>query len=159
MEFFEFFYKLKNVYGAELYEHLKGWDDSLMDYNPDYNQFPSICVSTFAICIGVFVLFYYLLNSPRFNRWWSWLIMLIIVGASAFGWGYQVVNTDIVSQSIAPSLITKIGSLNATMFGLYNMVLAAIIFFVLTLALRHWSKNCKHSPWTSLFTRINRKLI
>lgn len=128
-----------------------------MDYNPDYNQFPSICVSTFAICIGVFVLFYYLLNSPRFNRWWSWLIMLIIVGASAFGWGYQVVNTDIVSQSIAPSLITKIGSLNATMFGLYNMVLAAIIFFVLTLALRHWSKNCKHSPWTSLFTRINRK--
>ena len=159
MEFFEFFYKLKNVYGAELYEHLKGWDDSLMDYNPDYNQFPSICVSTFAICIGVFVLFYYLLNSPRFNRWWSWLIMLIIVGVSAFGWGYQVVNTDIVSQSIAPSLIAKIGSLNATMFGLYNMVLAAIIFFVLTLALRHWSKNCKHSPWTSLFTRINRKQI
>ena len=157
MEFFEFFYKLKNVYGAELYEHLKGWDDSLMDYNPDYNQFPSICVSTFAICIGVFVLFYYLLNSPRFNRWWSWLIMLIIVGASAFGWGYQVVNTDIVSQSIAPSLIAKIGSLNATMFGLYNMVLASNIFFVLTLALRHWSKNCKHSPWTSLFTRINRK--
>ena len=157
MEFFEFFYKLKNVYGAELYEHLKGWDDSLMDYNPDYNQFPSICVSTFAICIGVFVLFYYLLNSPRFNRWWSWLIMLIIVGASAFGWGYQVVNTDIVSQSIAPSLITKIGSLNATMFGLYNMVLASIIFFVLTIAFRHWSKNCKHSPWTSLFTRINRK--
>ena len=103
------------------------------------------------------MLFYYLLNSPRFNRWWSWLIMLIIVGASAFGWGYQVVNTDIVSQSIAPSLIAKIGSLNATMFGLYNMVLAAIIFFVLTLALRHWSKNCKHSPWTSLFTRINRK--
>ena len=159
MEFFEFFYKLKNVYGAELYEHLKGWDDSLMDYNPDYNQFPSICVSTFAICIGVFVLFYYLLNSPRFNRWWSWLIMLIIVGASAFGWGYQVVNTDIVSQSIAPSLIAKIGSLNATMFGLYNMVLASIIFFVLTLALRHWSKNSKHSPWTSLFTRINRIYI
>ena len=55
MEFFEFFYKLKNFYGVELYEHLKGWDDTIMDYNPDYNQFPSICMSTFAICLIAFV--------------------------------------------------------------------------------------------------------
>ena len=74
MEFFEFFYKLKNFYGVELYEHLKGWDDTIMDYNPDYNQFPSICMSTFAICLIAFVLFYYVFNSPRFNRWWSWII-------------------------------------------------------------------------------------
>lgn len=129
MEFFDFFYKLKNVYGAELYDHLKGWDDSLMGFRPDYNQFPSIFISTVAICLLAFLLFYYVLNSPRFNRWWSWLIMLVIVGVSAFVWGYQVVNADIVSQSIAPSLIERIGSLNASMFGLYNMILAIIIFW------------------------------
>ena len=157
MEFFEFFYKLKNFYGVELYEHLKGWDDALIDYNPDYNQFPSICVSTFAICIAAFVLFYYVFNSPRFNRWWSWLIILLVVGASAFGWGYQVVNVDVVSQSIAPSLIAKIGSLNAIMFGLYNSLLAAVVFLVLSMVFRHWSKNCKHSPWTSIISRVNRK--
>lgn len=156
MEFFDFFYKLKNVYGIELYEHLKGWDDSLMDYNPGYNQFPSIFISTVAICLFAFLLFYYVFNSPRFNRWWSWLIMLVIVGVSAFVWGYQVVNADIVSQSIAPSLIEKIGSLNASMFGLYNMILAIIIFWVFSIVFRHWSKNCKHCPWTSIVTRINR---
>ena len=157
MEFFEFFYKLKNFYGAELYEHLKGWDDAMMDYNPDYNQFPSICASTFAICCVAFVLFYYVINSPRFNRWWSWLIVLIIVGGSAYGWGYQVVNVDVINQSIAPSLIAKIGLLNATMFGLYNSLLATVIFLVLSIGLRHWSKNCKHSPWVSIISRINRK--
>ena len=157
MEFFEFFYKLKNFYGAELYEHLKGWDDAMMDYNPDYNQFPSICASTFAICCVAFVLFYYVINSPRFNRWWSWFIVLIIVGGSAYGWGYQVVNVDVINQSIAPSLIAKIGLLNATMFGLYNSSLATVIFLVLSIGLRHWSKNCKHSPWVSIISRINRK--
>lgn len=157
MEFFEFFYNLKNFYGVELYEHLKGWDDSLMDYNPDYNQFPSICVSTFAICIIAFVLFYYVINSPRFNRWWSWLIVMVGVGVGAYAWGHYVVNVDIISQCIAPSLIAKIGTLNAIMFGVYNCLLSIFIFFVLSLALRHWSKNCKHSPWTSLITRINKK--
>ena len=157
MELFEFFYKLKNFYGAELYEHLKGWDDAIMDYNPNYNQFPSICVSTFAICCIAFVLFYYVINSPRFNRWWSWLIVLIVVGGSAYGWGHQVVIVDVINQSIAPSLITKIGVVNATMFGLYNSLLAIIIFFVLSIGLRHWSKNCKHSPWMSIISRINRK--
>lgn len=134
----------------------KGWDDSLMGFRPDYNQFPSIFISTVAICLLAFLLFYYVLNSPRFNRWWSWLIMLVIVGVSAFVWGYQVVNADIVSQSIAPSLIERIGSLNASMFGLYNMILAIIIFLVFSIVFRHWSKNCKHCPWTSIVTRINR---
>lgn len=82
--------------------------------------------------------------------------MLVIVGVSAFVWGYQVVNADIVSQSIAPSLIERIGSLNASMFGLYNMILAIIIFLVFSIVFRHWSKNCKHCPWTSIVTRINR---
>lgn len=157
MEFFDFFYRLKNFYGVELYEHLKGWDDALMDYNPDYNQFPSICISTVAICAIVFVLFYYVINSPRFNRWWSWLIALAVVGISAYVWGFQVVNVDVLSQSIAPSLISKIGSLNAVMFGMYNSMFSILVFFVLSLLLRHWSKNCKHSPWTSLFSRKNRK--
>ena len=157
MEFFEFFYKLKNFYGVELYEHLKGWDDTIMDYNPDYNQFPSISTSTFAICLIAFVLFYYVFNSPRFNRWWSWIIVLVTVGASTYSWGYRVVNVDIISQSIAPSLIAKIGTLNATMFGLYNLILSIVVFFVLSMCFRHWSKNCKHSPWISITSRINKR--
>ena len=160
MEFFDFFYQLKQFYGAELYQHLKGWDDSFMGvggFNPDYNQFPSICTTTFTICIVAFVVFYYVINSPRFNRWWSWLLTLLIVGISAFGWGYQVVNVDVVSQCIAPSLSPYIGSLNAIMFGLYNCLLAILVFFILSLAFRHWSKNCKHSPWISIVSRVNRK--
>ena len=157
MELFEFLYKFKNVYGAELYGHLKGWDDSLMDYNPNYNQFPSICISTLAICVVVFLLFYYVINSPRFNRWWSWLLTIAIVCISTYIWGYQVVNTDIINQSIAPSLIDKIGSLNAIMFGVYNMIVSCLIFCFLTIAFRHWSKNCKHSPCISFITRLNRK--
>ncbi len=152
MSFFEFPYQIKNFYGAELYEHLKGWDDNLMDYNPDYNQFLSIFGSTLLIAVVLFVAYYYIINHPRFNRWWSWLIFISVAGLLAYGWGFNVVNVDILNRSIAPSLINHIGATNAIMFGIYNMIFEVIVFLVFTLLFRHWSKNCKHSPWKSLLT-------
>ena len=85
------------------------------------------------------------------------MIVLVTVGASTYSWGYRVVNVDIISQSIAPSLIAKIGTLNATMFGLYNLILSTVVFLVLSMCFRHWSKNCKHSPWISITSRINKR--
>lgn len=155
MELFEFFYKLRNFYGVELFNHLKGWDDSMMGFNPDYNQFPSIFLSTLGIALGMFLIYYYFANSPRFNRWWNWLIELAVVAISSFEYGCLVVNMDIRSGNIAPSIVSYIGSTNALMFGIYNMLLASLMFVLFSLLFRHWSKNCKHSPWTSVFTRLN----
>lgn len=149
MGLFDWIYGLKFLYGAELFEHLKGWDDSMMDYNPDYNQFPSILFSVLLICIVFFILYYYIINHPRLNRWWCWLIDLIVIIILTFYWGYNVVNVDIINGNIAPSLIDKIGSINAISFGIYNAVLASLIYLILTLLFRHCSKNCKHSPWKS----------
>lgn len=157
MEFFDLFYRWKTFYGEALFEHLKGWDDTLMDYNPNFNQFPALFFWTIGIAIAVFVLYYYIINSTRLVKWWHWLVTMAIVGGAAFGVAYHTVNVDVVNNVIAPSLQPYVGFNNALMFGIYNMGLAMLLYFAFTLLFRRWSKNCKHSPWILLTTRINNK--
>lgn len=155
MNLFELPYAIKDFYGASLFDHLKGWDDSLMGFNTAYYQFASIFGSTVGMAVLAFILFYYVINSPRFNRWWSWLIVLLVSMCLAFGYGFQVVNVDIVNNGIAPSLQGQIGASNAILFGIYNSIFCGLIFFVLSELFRWWSRNCKHSPWTLLPTKLN----
>lgn len=156
MDFLDWIYSFK-FYGAELFDHLKGWDDEIMDYNSAYYQFLSIFVSIFLAAFVIFICYYYIGNNPRFNRWWNWLIELVLVFIFAGWWGYHVVAVDIQNGAIAPSIVDKISYNNAIFFGFYNAILASIIFILLTLLLRHWSKNCKHSPYTSLITKMKKQ--
>ena len=151
MEIFEFFYRLKGFYGERLFEHLKGWDDSLMDYAN--NHFPVIFIVMMFITVVVFLFYYYFLNHPRFNRWWHWLIALGISGFFSLLCGYFTVMSDVWSGNIAPSLIDGIGPVNAMMFGIYNFVLSVLFFFLFSLLFRRWSRNCKHSPWKLIIGR------
>ena len=73
MEFFSLFYQL-NVYGQDLFYHLKGWDNGMQDFVAANNQFPTIWLVTFFSALLVFVVYYYILNHPRFNKVWHWLI-------------------------------------------------------------------------------------
>ena len=156
MDFLDWIYSFK-FYGADLFEHLKGWDDEIMDYNSAYYQFLSIFASIFGVALVVFLCYYYIANNPRFNRWWNWLLELVSVFIFTGWWGYHVVEVDIESGAIAPSLVEKISYNNAILFGLYNAILASIIFFLLTLLFRHLSKNCKHSPYTSIITKMKKQ--
>ena len=157
MNFFDFFYRWKSFYGDALYEHLKGWDATCMCYNPDFNQFPALFLWTVGVAAGVFVLYYYIINSPRLTKWWHWLISMAIVAGIAYGLGFRTVDVDVINGSISPDLQPYIGHNSALMFGIYNMVLAMLFYFVFTLLFRRWSRNCKHSPWILLTTKLNNR--
>lgn len=157
MDFFDFFYRWKSFYGAQLFEHMKGYDDAIMDYNTNFNQFPSLFLWTIGIVVIVFVLYYYIINSPRLAKWWHWLISLVIVAGLTCFVGFRTVNVDVINQNITPSLQPYIGHNNAMMFGIYNMMLAVLFYFVFTLLFRRWSRNCKHSPWVLLTTKLYNK--
>lgn len=150
---FEFLFRLKQLYGAALFEHLKGWDDAIADYNPDFCRFPMLFGVIVGSAIIGFFLYYYIINNPRFNRWWSWLIFLAVVGAASYSYGAYVVSSDIAMDNIAPSLQNLIGMTNCIYFGLYCMVVSMLLFFILSMLFRRWSRNCKHSPWKLLIRK------
>ena len=154
MEFFSFFYQL-NVYGQDLFYHLKGWDNGMQDFVAANNQFPTIWLVTFLSAALIFVVFYYILNHPRFNRLGHWFITLLILAVGIFVWSRGLVMADLSGASMHPiDPALNVSADNAMMFGVYNAVLSAVFFFFFSLIGRFGSKNCKNTPWKSL---INRK--
>ena len=151
--FFAMFYQ-NNLYGEKLFYHLRGWDEYTQDFS-NVNQFQSIWLITFFSALALYVIFYYILNHPRFNKWWHWLITMAVLVVGIFLYSRGLVMADIMGTSahpIDPSL--AVGEDSATMFGIYNSILAALLFFVFSVVGRFGSKNCKNTPWKSL---INRK--
>lgn len=154
MEFFSLFYQL-NVYGQDLFYHLKGWDNGMQDFVAANNQFPTIWLVTFFSALLVFVVYYYILNHPRFNKVWHWLITMAVLAIGIFFWSRGLVLSDIAGVSMHPiDPALNVSADNALMFGVYNAVLSAIFFLFFSIIGRFGSKNCKNSPWKSL---INRK--
>ena len=154
MEFFSLFYQL-NVYGQDLFYHLKGWDNGMQDFVAANNQFPTIWLVTFFSALVVFVVYYYILNHPRFNKVWHWLITMAVLAIGIFVWSRGLVMSDIAGVSMHPiDPALNVSADNALMFGVYNAVLSAIFFIFFSVVGRFGSKNCKNSPWKSL---INRK--
>ena len=154
MDFFSLFYQL-NVYGEDLFYHLKGWDNGLQDFVAANNQFPTIWLVTFSSALLVFVLFYYIMNHPRYNKFWHWLITMAELALGIFIWSRSLVLSDIAGSSLHPvDPALNVSADSAMLFGLYNAVLSAIFFFFLSIIGRFGSKNCKNTPWKSL---INRK--
>ena len=155
-DFFSLFYR-NNLYGEQLYYHLRGWDDAQNGFVAAADKFPTIFCVTVGTAVLLFFAYYYIFNHPRWNRWYHWLIPLLITMATGYILGYVIVSTDLSSGVIAQSLQPYIGAGNAIMFGIYNAVFGGLFFFLLSLFFRSWSKNCKHSPWPLLATKLNNK--
>lgn len=154
MEFFSFFYRI-NFYGQDLFYHLSGWDSSIQDFIQDNNQLPLLWLVAFGSAALVFVLYYFIINHPRVNRLWHWFIALAIPILFVFIYSRALVIADISGTTMHPVDPTlNVASNNATMFGLYNGILSGIFFFLLSIAFRFGSRNCKNIPFKSL---INKK--
>lgn len=155
-EFYSLFYRV-SLYGEQLYYHLRGWSDQQGGFVSSLDKFPMIFWLTFGFAVVAFALYYYIINHPRSNKWWCWLIVMVVVGVFGFVYGRNIVMTDYHSGAIAQSLQPYIGPGNALSFGLYNGFIGMAWFFIFSVLLRRWSKNCKHSPFTLLTTKLNNK--
>ena len=127
----------------------------MQDFVAANNQFPTICLITAFATVIVFAVYYFILDHPRFNKFWHWLIAMAVLFLGIFLYSRGLVMADlsgISAHPVDPAL--NISADNATLFGVYNGVLSCIFFFFLSLFLRFLSRNCKNTPFKSL---INRK--
>jgi len=150
------------MYGNELYEYLKGNDCDGVFIGPDH--FLTIGLIMIGISLLVFIAYYYLINHPRYNRWYHWGTFLFLTGIFnlfiGFGYTYSKLNGGNIPACFTYSQIeaTDDGSIfgvdgteilfnsNCWQFGLANAIIAIAFFIIFTFAFKWWSRNCKHSP-------------
>lgn len=150
MEFFSLFYQV-GVYGQDLFYHLKGWDSGLQEFVEANNQFPTIWSIAFFSALVLYVVYYVVLNHPRLNRTWIWASFMCAIALGVFFTSRSMVIADIVGNSLHPvDPQLSVSTSNATMFGVYNGLLSALFFFLLSLVGRVAGRNVKNVPFKSL---------
>lgn len=147
----------QSFFGQDLSYYLWGYDPSTEAYlNP--NLYNLIGLITLSISLIIVVMFYYIINHPRYCKWWSWLITLGVNSLIALFVGYGIVITKYINGYIHDSLMYQrdanenilsvlIGETNCWGFGIANAFVAMIFFIVLTFTLKWWSTSAKYVPF------------
>ena len=122
-------------------------------------QFSSrIALWTLLISVLIGVLYYYVINSARFHRWWSWLIMMCFNGVLCFFFAYWWIKEDFKDNLIGDCLLYLrndsgdiadyyITDSSFWGFSLTNAILSIAVFFLLSMLLKWGSVNCRKSPF------------
>lgn len=109
--------------------------------NEMYNQslYGIVSIIDVIVAAAMVGLFYYVINSVSFSRWYHWLLVALVTSAlaSAAAWFccnrvFTVDNIDFSVQLIA--------------FCLVNVLIEFVVFTVLSFSARWWSTNCRHTP-------------
>ncbi len=129
----------EDFFGLELANYLWGISSS----TSTSNSFIGIGLSMFGVSLAVVLIFYYVLNHPKLNNWWGWSIFLVINAIVNFIIGYQWVK---VCCNKAGEL--GIHDTQLCYFGVSNMLLSILVFFVFSFIVKWWSTNCSRAPFS-----------
>ncbi|MGI6232787.1 MAG: hypothetical protein ACOYJF_08050 [Prevotella sp.] len=109
--------------------------------NEMYNEnlYLIVAVITVAVAWGMAALFYYVINSVSFSRWYHWLIMLAVASllAPVITYGHSSSTFDSLGYDFSSQLFS---------FCIVDFVLTALLFIIASFSLRWWSRNCRHTP-------------
>ena len=124
---------LEDFFGIELAEYLWG-ESSPMQLN---NMFIGIGLTMLVISLIVVVCYYYIINHPRLNNWWGWLIFLCINAVINFVVGWQWVLKDYYAGLMVrkdpvthKEVDLPIYSDAILAFGITNMIAAIIALII-----------------------------
>ena len=107
--------------------------------NEMYYKYINIAVSTALTCWIVAAIYYYVINSVRFSRWYHWLLMLLVavIVAPSISFYYPYAEFSEEGKDYVRQLLT---------FNLINVCITIVLFIVASFSIRWWSTNCRHTP-------------
>lgn len=127
------------VFKVNLFELLytaPGYSDSM--YN--FGIYDTVAIVIVAMTWACAAIYYYVINSVRFDRWWHWLAML----------GVVAVLTPVICYTITANVFGDNGGISypaeTASFQVVTLIYTALMFVVASFSMRWWSSNCRHTP-------------
>ena len=132
------FFILSCTDGFNIWEQMffnQGYNDKM--YN--LNMYPVIAAITILVAWGGAAIYYYAINSVKFDRWYHWLAVLGAVAVLAPVVCYIYNDTVFASNGLM-----YIGE--SIQFEMQTVLFAALLYIVASYSMRWWSSNCRHTP-------------
>lgn len=155
----EWIYRLfSSIYGENMADYLAGYDCIKEEFDVLPNLFIPIGIVAIGIALLFFVVYYYIVNSAKFNRWYHWVIVMLLVGVVNLfiGYGWTSPKLPEIGECLR-YLVNEDGELNKSievitngsfwLFGLANAIVSALFFIIISFAGKWGSSQCKHTPF------------
>ncbi|MBQ6195019.1 MAG: hypothetical protein IJJ98_08305 [Prevotella sp.] len=109
--------------------------------NEMYNQnlYFVVALVTVLVAWGLAAVFYYVINSVSFSRWFHWLVVLGVACVAAPVTSFVICNNAFTAEGY--DFTGQLGS-----FCVIDLAVEAVLFIVASFAMRWWSTNCRHTP-------------
>lgn len=109
--------------------------------NEMYNQnlYLTVAIVTAVVAWSLAGIYYYVINSVSFSRWYHWLLML--AGAAVLA--------PVINYTYPDSIFSDLGyDFGAQLFSfcMVNLMITAVLFVIASFSVRWWSSNCRHTP-------------
>jgi hypothetical protein len=100
------------------------------------------------VLIPVIVLaaYYYAINSVKFNKWWHWLLLVIVLCGINFGIAYNTNYNELSYLYEQQNKELPYGT-EFFSFSLINAVWTFVVSFVWSMIIKWGSKNCRRTPF------------
>lgn len=142
---------MEEFFGLELANYL--WGESSPEQGG--NMYIGIGLTMLGVSLLVAVIYYYVVNHPRLNNWWGWLIFFGINAVTSFIVGWQWVLKDyyagkMVTENKATGRIEDlpIDISDILAFGVTDMIDAMVAFILFSYLIKWWSTNCSRAPFS-----------
>jgi hypothetical protein len=113
----------------------QGYNDKM--YN--LNMYPVIAAITILVAWGGAAIYYFAINSVKFDRWYHWLAVLGVVAVLAPVICYIYNDTVFANNGLL-----YVGE--CIQFEMQTVIFAALLYIVASYSMRWWSSNCRHTP-------------
>lgn len=148
---------LESLFGQYLADHLWGYNCVSQSFDLT-NIFNQIGLLTTGITLLFVIIYYYLINHPRFANWKSWVFMVLFTGVINLFLGYGRTANDFYNGNIGDCLMyvrddngiiinELINISDCWGFGAANTIVSIAFFILFSLILKWWSGHAKHSPF------------
>ena len=120
--------------GFNIWEQMffnQGYNDKM--YN--LNMYPVIAAITILVAWGGAAIYYYAINSVKFDRWYHWLAIMAVVAVIA------PVVCFIYNDAVFEGYVGA-----KVQFEMQTILFAALLYIVASFSIRWWSSNCRHTP-------------
>lgn len=147
----------ESLFGTDLRDHLWGYicGDGSFGNSNIFNQIGGIMI---LLSLILAVVYYYVINHPRFYKWWSWLIVLIVNCILNFVIAAYWTITDLTNGHIGDCLVYLrndkgeivqhlITNSNCYGFAASNAIISVFFFFVWSMSIKWKSSSAKYSPF------------
>ncbi|MGM9804597.1 MAG: hypothetical protein ACI308_10530 [Muribaculaceae bacterium] len=124
---------------TSIYEGIKYFDGGYSNELYNHGLYSTFAIITVTVAWVMAIIYYYVINSVKMDRWPHWLIMLIL--------------NVVISTALCVIANTRMLMANSLSYGneslqmaLIHVALALVMFVVASFAIKGWSSNCRHSP-------------